>query len=1100
MVIDHGPIKDLVSIAGTLRFRVADPEAQRKVVPGDWVEFWVRNESGIGLLITRIEPLSSPESQRHVDSVRPSPNHPLFPGPVVPIRHVFPAPGVYMAYGQLMHEGRMVTTRFAIAIGEPRVAETRVLDMDEDEPISRSRLTSQELHGMRIYNSSTSRSDHPIHIRIGDGQTFPANTITCASCHSSDGRGRREGGAVAVDIRYDTITKPYLRTTESGRTRSPYSDALLARAIVEGVDSDGHVLDFTMPRWQMSDRDLADLIAYLHRLGSVNAPGVTADTIRIGTILDLSGPLAKTGAAVRYVFERVFENVNQGRKVYGRSIELIVADGRNGQHRSLEAATRLVEQEQVLAFIGNLGDAATRQVIPYLEAEGIPLIAPLAPALQHEDLGANQVFSTRYRWYMDIEMMAFWHLHLQGIFGFNMGLTGGTVIEPKGSQFVDRMTGEPIYRTAVDFPEPTEYATTTTNHNLLADDPQVFGTIGKRGDEHEFGVGIMTRSFSTPVNAVRPEITNAGTEIVDIITSADSGESSFREVAFWMSDDANALLHDTGELSTHMDGHSTMNQRAERLEARLTTGGMQPQEVFLSTNGDPATPLIMAHPGDRVVFRLFSQGTNDAHSFRFAGPRFGWERNNVESRPVDATQEGIGSFHHYELMGGAGGPSNVPGDYMWYMPIGALDFADGAWGILRVGSNPGLQDIGSAGNAGTTDVCANATGTQTYNVAAIESPRRTLQAAKIFVLADANGNPNLDEVAKGQPLVMRANSGDCITVRLFNRLEDDPTHVGMTPGLLTLDPNTSYGFNFGNNTGGQTAAPGGMVEYTWYAEPQMKPAADSMVNADLGIGAIEWNNLGTEEQKIELGVSYIASFANVPEDLNDGLFAALVVEPRGSFWFDSVTGNTLKPTKRTSVSAVIVPPDGNAFREHVLFMHENSVRFISSIRALGADVFGGAAFNYRRAPGGMDTKSDPRRLSTVHTMTSQAGDPTKIRIVYTNGSEDVAFRIDGHRGPLEAGTSQSNALNVWPLNVGWKADIELDGGASEFPADYLFGATQHRRIMDGGQWGIFRVLGDEEAATLGVRDPETGLRSFTSIERSINKAARKRAKGQTPDS
>jgi ABC-type branched-subunit amino acid transport system substrate-binding protein len=143
----------------------------------------------------------------------------------------------------------------------------------------------------------------------------------------------------------------------------------------------------------MSDRDLEDLIAYLHRLGSVNAPGVTADAIRIGTVLDLSGPLAKTGTAVRYVLERVFERVNQGRKVYGRSLELVVADGHNDQHRSLEAATRLVEQEQVLAFIGNLGDAATRQVIPYLEAEGIPLIAPLAPALQYEDLGANHVFS-----------------------------------------------------------------------------------------------------------------------------------------------------------------------------------------------------------------------------------------------------------------------------------------------------------------------------------------------------------------------------------------------------------------------------------------------------------------------------------------------------------------------------------------------------------------------------------------------------------------------------------------------------------------------------------------------------------------------------------
>ena len=322
----------------------------------------------------------------------------------------------------------------------------------------------------------------------------------------------------------------------------------------------------------------------------------------------------------------------------------------------------------------------------------------------------------------------------------------------------------------------------------------------------------------------------------------------------------------------------------------------------------------------------------------------------------------------------------------------------------------------------------------------------------------------------------------------------------MTPGLLTLDPNTSYGFNFGNNAGGQTAAPGEMVEYTWYAEPQMKPAPDSLVNADMGIGAIEWNNLGDEEQNRELGLSYIASFANVPDDLNDGLFAALIIEPQGSFWYDSETGQTLRPSRRTSVSAVIVPPDGNAFREHVLFMHEESVRVLSSIRALDSDVSGGAAFNYRRAPGGMDTKSDDRRLSQVHTIVSQANDPTKVRIIFTNGTEDVAFRLDGHRGPLEAGTAHSNSINAWPLNVAWKADIELDGGASEFPADYLFGATQHRRVMDGGQWGIFRVIDEDEAEALEVKDQETGLRSFFTVERAIRKAERQRANGREPNS
>ena len=702
---------------------------------------------------------------------------------------------------------------------------------------------------------------------------------------------------------------------------------------------------------------------------------------------------------------------------------------------------------------------------------------------------------TRYRWYPDIELMAFWHPHLQGIYGFSTGLPSGTVIEPRGSTYRDRITGEDVYRTQEEFPEPKEYASVTASVNALAENPAVFGAVAKRGDTHHAGVGIMTRTISTPVNPATSAIANAGTEIVDIQT--DGSEPSFREVAFHMVDDVNLLLARTKTFTGHMDGPSAVNLRAEPLANRLNTG-MAPHDVFRSNSatGDPSTPLILAHPGDRVVFRLFSQGTQDVHSFRFAGPRFGWERFNAESRPIDAVQEGIGSFHHYELMGGAGGPSHVPGDYMWYMPIGALDFASGNWGILRVGQNPTLQSLGNKTNAGRTDVCAKATGIREYNVAAVPSPRRSLHAKKIFVLADAAGSPIRAELKKAQPLVMRANSGECMKVRLFNHLPDGK-HIGMTPGLLTFDPKTSYGFNFGTNPGRQTAAPGESVEYTWFAEPQMRPIDQSLINPREGIGAIEWSRLGPIEQNRELGLSQVVSFANVPDDLNDGLFAAVVVEPAGSLWFDSKTGEELKPSERTSISAIIVPPPGDdgtetAFREHVIFMHENSVEFRSSVRPQ-LPIFDGS-FNYRRAvASGMRDVSNIRKLRSVLTLESQAKDPTKVRIVYVNGSQDRTFKLDGHRAPIEAGTPQSNSLNAWNLNVGHKVDMELDHGASQFPGDYLFAATEHRSVMDGGQWGIFRVLNPEEASAMSKKNPKTNKRKFMPLDMAITQARTIRA-------
>ncbi len=42
-----------------------------------------------------------------------------------------------------------------------------------------------------------------------------------------------------------------------------YTDETIGRAITEGTAPDGKPLDQAMPRWSMSSRDLADLIAYL---------------------------------------------------------------------------------------------------------------------------------------------------------------------------------------------------------------------------------------------------------------------------------------------------------------------------------------------------------------------------------------------------------------------------------------------------------------------------------------------------------------------------------------------------------------------------------------------------------------------------------------------------------------------------------------------------------------------------------------------------------------------------------------------------------------------------------------------------------------------
>ena len=88
----------------------------------------------------------------------------------------------------------------------------------------------------------------------------------CASCHGPDGRGGvpvMMGTAIPPDIRYHHLIE---EEHEGDEEHPPYTDELIRRAITEGLDPAGEPLDPTMPRWQMSEGDLNDLLEFLKTL------------------------------------------------------------------------------------------------------------------------------------------------------------------------------------------------------------------------------------------------------------------------------------------------------------------------------------------------------------------------------------------------------------------------------------------------------------------------------------------------------------------------------------------------------------------------------------------------------------------------------------------------------------------------------------------------------------------------------------------------------------------------------------------------------------------------------------------------------------------
>lgn len=99
-----------------------------------------------------------------------------------------------------------------------------------------------------------------------DGQPVPFAGVlmmraTCADCHGADGRGRRTALFTSPDIASRNRTDPAgMREPDGAR------GALIGRAITAGLDAGGEPLARPMPRRQLSDREVADLPAYLRTL------------------------------------------------------------------------------------------------------------------------------------------------------------------------------------------------------------------------------------------------------------------------------------------------------------------------------------------------------------------------------------------------------------------------------------------------------------------------------------------------------------------------------------------------------------------------------------------------------------------------------------------------------------------------------------------------------------------------------------------------------------------------------------------------------------------------------------------------------------------
>jgi hypothetical protein len=605
-------------------------------------------------------------------------------------------------------------------------------------------------------------------------------------------------------------------------------------------------------------------------------------------------------------------------------------------------------------------------------------------------------------------------------------------------------------------------------------------------------------------------------------------------------------------ISTAAVGSYTVNYFNEPVPYRIGQG--DPSEAFNSAvsqqnaqmTGDPLTPLLRAYQGDKVQVRILVGAHMFAHQFNLRGPTWFSEPSwkNSGYRSVQA----MGLSEHYELL------FNVPSssapntarpcpdgmsekncvDYLYSPSFDEFGISNGLWGLFRaydptmvakklqpLPNNP----IGSSTNVEYSTCPAGAT-PRVFNISAVtaqkaladrspipgSNPKKgqivfndrgpasgqlTAPRGLMYVFTEDLANGKLKDGVPIEPLILRANAGDCIQVNLKNEIPynsdvfDQPLtyaapmnklpgvikvppsrNVGLQPQLLSYDAAKSTGANIGFNTKGgqpsQSVPYNKTVTYEWYAGKIERDPSGKLNYLPVEFGSL---NLFPADPLFQA---------------SNSLFGSMVIEPALATWNcdgkDS-GGNAVQvpcgPTTDTTrsftrASATISDPSDKTknFREFVVMLSD-SIRISSG---------NSSAINYRTEPKSFRYANnattdfscmlsnqlvggDPK----TPIFTADPGDRVRFRMAhpYGTGTSQV-FTVHGHvwsRNPYKNESTEigDNSLAQWigsRDNHGATDHFELvldsAGGERQKPGDYLYTVYLPGQAQLGA-WGVFRV-------------------------------------------
>lgn len=396
-------------------------------------------------------------------------------------------------------------------------------------------------------------------------------------------------------------------------------------------------------------------------------------------------------------------------------------------------------------------------------------------------------------------------------------------------------------------------------------------------------------------------------------------------------------------------------------------------------HGDPFTEIFRTYEGDRIRIKVIQGAQEVQHEFSITGMR--WRRNIWDPKSPYINSQEIGISEHFEMelprfpsrfgLDTNGNESLLAMDMLYHFS-NTDDMWSGTWGLLRYvdpvkeqAKAPGdptklaqLQDNPAFSNGSLLTAVSQVScpedpdgkitkefNIQAWTAAELISPMGIVYNSRenitdpsglLYIQVD-NHDMTRQQVIDSfvgktvEPLVIRANAGDCIIVHLKNMLPKDvPDHIGdagqmpittlraddfrpsnmvsIMPQLVENNFMEKGGANIGLNPNtGQMAAPLETVDYMWYAGRMVYEPHATMPD-----------KLTVKFVPEEFGAVNLNSWGDIVKHGEAGLVGVLIIEPEGSTVTPDPTSNMTADVCYPTQKTLIDPPVQECFREFVL--------------------------------------------------------------------------------------------------------------------------------------------------------------------------------------